>query len=136
MINARKEDQEGAWEFVKFYLLHGYDRQGFPIVRRQFDQVLAVAVEEDYSATETGGTERYAKAGFYTGSEYIFVYAATQEEADAVVRLVEGAGNRVEPHVEIQNIINEEAAAYFSGQVDIDRTVEKIQNRVTLLLQE
>ena len=36
----------------------------------------------------------------------------------------------------IRNTINEEAAAYFSGQVDIDKTVEKIQNRVSLLLQE
>ena len=39
-------------------------------------------------------------------------------------------------HPLIQNIINEEAEAYFSGQVDLDRTVEKIQNRVSLLLQE
>lgn len=36
----------------------------------------------------------------------------------------------------IRNTINEEAAAYFSGQVDIDKTIEKIQNRVFLLLQE
>lgn len=33
-----------------------------------------------------------------------------------------------------QNIINGEA--YFSGQADLHSTVEKIQNRVTLFLQE
>lgn len=26
--------------------------------------------------------------------------------------------------------------AYFSGQIDLDKTVDKIQNRVSLLLQE
>lgn len=135
-INARNENTEGAWEFVKFYLLHGYDKQGFPIVKQQFDQAMEAAMEEEYGITESGGTERYPKASLYNGGNMIFVYAATQEEVDAVVRLVESAGNRVEPHVEIQNIINEEAAAYFSGQVDLDRTVEKIQNRVTTLLQE
>ena len=39
-------------------------------------------------------------------------------------------------HPVIQNIINEEAEGYFSGQVDLDRTAEKIQNRVNLYLQE
>ena len=42
----------------------------------------------------------------------------------------------MEYHVTIQNIINEEAQGYFSGQVDLDKTVEKIQNRVALFLQE
>ena len=58
------------------------------------------------------------------------------EEVDAVRKLVEEAENRFEYHPEIQNIINEEAQGYLSGQVDLDRTVEKIQNRASLLLQE
>ena len=53
-----------------------------------------------------------------------------------VRRLVEGAENRFEPHWAIQAIINEEAEGYFSGQMDINKTAEKIQNRVSLLLQE
>jgi len=72
----------------------------------------------------------------HNGDEYIWVYAATQEDVAAVQRLVESAENRFEPHWMIQNIINEEAEGYFSGQVDLDSTVKKIQNRVSLLLQE
>lgn len=135
-INARKENQEGAWEFVKFYLLHGYDGQGFPVVKQQFDRVMEAAMEEDYDASGSDGTQKSPKASLYNGGDMIFVYAAAQEEVDAVVRLVERAKNRVEPHAEIQSIINEEAAVYFSGQVDLDRTAEKIQNRISLLLQE
>ena len=135
-INAKQENQAGAWEFVKFYLLHGYDGQGFPIVKQQFDQVMAAAMEEDYFVTEDGGTLRDSKGNYYDGDEWIFVYEATREEVDVVVRLVESARNRFEPHWAIQSIINEEAAAYFSGQVDLGRTAEKIQNRVSLLLQE
>lgn len=44
------------------------------------------------------------------------------EEVDAVRKLVEEAENRFEYHPEIQNIINEEAQGYLSGQVDLDRT--------------
>ena len=135
-INARKEDRTGAWEFVKYYLLHGYDGQGFPLVREQFDRVLDAAMEEDYGVSEDGGTERNPKGYYNDGGGQIFVYAAAQEDVDAVRGLVESAGNRCESNPVIQDIINEEAAGYFSGQVDLDSTVEKIQNRVTLFLQE
>ena len=59
-----------------------------------------------------------------------------QEMAAAIIALVEGVDGRVELHLPIQNIINEEAEAYFAGQVDLHKTVEKIQNRISLLLQE
>lgn len=135
-INAKKEDQTGAWEFVKFYLLHGYDGQGFPIIREQFDRILDAAMVEDYGVSEDGETEKYPKEWYNDGGEAIFVYAASQEDVNAVRRLVESAETRCEWNSTIQNIISEEAEGYFSEQVDLDSTVKKIQNRVTLFLQE
>lgn len=135
-VNAKKENREGAWEFVKFYLLHGYDGQGFPIVQEQFDQILDASMEEEYYITQQGDTERQPKGVYFAGDDNIMIYAATQEDVDTVRRLVEGAENRFESHWTIQKIINEEAEGYFSGQVDLDSTVKKIQNRVSLVLQE
>lgn len=60
----------------------------------------------------------------------------TRAEVEAVLELVESVENRFELHADIQNIINEEAEGYFSGQMDLDSTVDKMQNRVSLLLQE
>lgn len=145
-INGRKEDQTGAWEFVKYYLLQGYDGQGFPVLQEEFDRVMKEAMEEDYGfsenggiengGTENGGRERHPK-GFYGDGEVSFaVYAAEKEDVDAVRALVESARNRYAFHADIQKIIHEEAEGYFSGQMDLDKTVEKIQNRVTLFLQE
>lgn len=130
-VNARKEDKTGAWEFVKYYLLQGYDGQGFPILQEQFDRVMAAAMEEDYAASGDGGRGYYGD-----GVTSFCVYAAGREDVDAVRALVENARNRYAVHVTVQNIINEEAAGYFSGQFDLDKTVEKIQNRVSLFLQE
>ncbi|MCI9143148.1 MAG: extracellular solute-binding protein [Lachnospiraceae bacterium] len=135
-VNAGKENQAGAWEFVKFYLLQGYDGQGFPVVREQFEKVMEAAMEEDYITSENGGTERLPKEYYNSGTESIFVYAASRTEVAAVRELIERGGGRFEMHPVIQNIINEEAEGYFSGQVDLDRTAEKIQNRVNLYLQE
>lgn len=135
-INAKIENQEGAWEFVKFYLLHGYDGQGFPVVQEQFDRILNASMEEEYFITEQGATERKPKGVSPVGDDNIVIYAAAQEDVDLVRELVESADNRFEPHPAIQTIINEEAEGYFSGQIDLEKTAEKIQNRVTLLLQE
>lgn len=135
-INARKEDQTGAWEFVKYYLLAGYNGQGFPLLQEQLDEVLAAAMEEDYELAEDGGKERYPKGYYGDGAVNFTVYAATKEDVDRITALIESVGNRAEYHAVIQNIINEEAQGYFNGQVDLDKTVEKIQNRVALFLQE
>lgn len=129
-INAQKEDQTGAWEFVKFYLLHGYDGQGFPIIQEQFDRVLDAAMVEEK------GTPKSPKGHYNDGGESIVVYAATQKDIDTVRRLVESAGTRCEWNSTIINIIDEEAEGYFSGQINLDSTVKKIQNRVSLYLQE
>ncbi len=135
-INAIKEDQAGAWEFVKFYLLHGYEGQGFPIMRDQFDQAMQHAMEDDFSAGEGGEKERVPKGYYGDGGGNIAVYAASQEEVAAIVQLVESVENLFEHHTVIQNIIEEEAEAFFLGQADLDRAAEKIQNRVALYLQE
>lgn len=135
-INDQKEDKTGAWEFVKFYLMHGYDGQGFPLVQEQFNQVMDAAMVDDYSVNEEEGTEKNPKAYYSDGGADIFVYAAAKKDIDIVMELVESAENRCESNLTIQNIINEEAEGYFSGQVDLDSTVKKIQNRVTLFLQE
>lgn len=111
-------------------------RAGLPHVQEHFDQVMEAAMKEDYAESESGGRERLPKGSYGAGDEIIMVYAASREEVDAVLKLVESAANRFELHPTIQNIINEEAEGYFSGQVDLDSTVDKIQNRISLLLQE
>lgn len=136
-VNARSANQAGAWEFVKFYLLQGYGGQGFPMVQERFDETMEGAMQDDYTDSEYGTGQEKLPKKYYGGQDgSIAVYAATQEEVDAVRELVESVQNRFEMHPVIQNIIDEEAQGYFSGQVDLDRTVDKIQNRVSLLLQE
>lgn len=146
-VNAKTEDKTGAWEFVKFYLRQGYDGQGFPVMEELFWQVMKEAMEEtteenrvaageEVIVREDGEAERLPKEYYNDGGGQIFVYAASQEEVDAVVALIEGADGCARGHQAIQNIINEEAEAYFAGQADLDRAAETIQNRVTLMLQE
>lgn len=50
--------------------------------------------------------------------------------------LVDSAQNRYRYHIALQNIIDEEAASYFSGQKSVDDVAAIIQNRASLYLQE
>ncbi len=134
-VNAASANQAGAWEFVKFYLLHGYDGRGFPVVEEQFEQVLASSMREHYSISQDR-VEKMSNGYYDAGSFIIYVYEASREEVDAVIALVESAENRYKTCPAIQNIINEEAEMYFQGQADLRGTAEKIQSRVSLLLQE
>lgn len=134
-ISAGSKKQKEAWDFVKYYLLNGYNGQGFPLVKDQFDQVMAQAMEEEY-VTEGGVQSRVPKRSYWVGDGYIFVYAASKEDVDAVVQLVESARNRYIYRVELLDIINEEAASYFAGQKDVDTVAGIIQNRALLYLQE
>lgn len=134
-IASGSKNRQEAWDFVKFYLLNGYDNQGFPLVKEQFDQAMAHAMEEEY-VTEDGVRSRVIKGSYWVGDGSMYVYAATQEDVDAVVRLVESACNRYRYHTELLNIIDEEVGSYLSGQKDLDTVAGIIQNRATVYLQE
>lgn len=135
-INARSEKQQEAWEFIKYFVLKGYDGQGFPVLKEEFDRTMDRALEDEYGVDELGTSYRMNKGSYYMGGDYISVYAATQEDVDAVRALVESAQNRYRYHIALQNIIDEEAASYFSGQKSVDDVAAIIQNRASLYLQE
>ncbi|MCD8379600.1 MAG: extracellular solute-binding protein [Lachnospiraceae bacterium] len=139
-INAESDNVQAAWEFVKYYILHRYDvaggeYQGFPLVMAQLEDYFAAAMVDD--TTNGDGTgERIAKATYYDENGYIIVYAASENDIEAVRDLIEKADRRFEYHTEILDIINEEAAYYFSGQKSMEDVTALIQNRVNLYLQE
>ena len=102
-INAKAENQEVAWEFVKYYLLNGYTGEGFPVVTAQFDKVMAESMEPTM-ITSVEGTYEVAKGTYQGKGTYIEVFTATQADVEAVKKLVEEADNRYEYNTEILNI--------------------------------
>lgn len=86
--------------------------------------------------TSIEGTYEMSKGSYYTEDTSIEVFEATPEEAAAVKKLIDSADNKFEYHVEIMDIISEEAEAFLAGQKSAEDVAEIIQNRVSLYLQE
>ncbi|MCD7864236.1 MAG: extracellular solute-binding protein [Lachnospiraceae bacterium] len=136
-INADSDEKEAAWEFVKYYLLNGYDSNagGFPLVKEQFEEAMAEAMTVTYY-NSVDGSEPEIKAVYQGAEEPIVIYKAEQEDVDAIRALVERADCKFAYQTEIQDIINEEADYYFAGQKDAEEVMELIQNRVSLYIAE
>lgn len=108
------QSKEQAWDFVRSSVF--YDNKGwsFSINRKTTEQ-------------DIDGTRRLmeVKKMKFTDSE-----VSELKELLNSIRIV------ANPDPSLQNIILEEAEAYFSGQRDIEKTVELIENRTNILISE
>lgn len=135
-ITTNCDDTDAAWEFIRqFYLPteKGEDDDynagyyGFSVRQDDFDYYCEEAMKED----EYGG-------GTWGWGEFeIEIQPATQEQVDDVKELVNNT-TAVNGAVssDILNIINEEAAAYFSGQKAAEDVAATLQSRMEIYLSE
>ena len=134
-INAKSDKQDQAWDFIKYYIQNGYSGLGFPTYKDNFDAAMKEAMT-DTVAESMEGTIIVPKQ-IYTEQEYfIEIFAASQQDVDTVIALIEEATTRHEYQADIQNIINEEAESYFQGQKDYQTVAAIIWNRINLYLSE
>lgn len=135
-INAGSSYQKEAWEFIKFFLIHGYDGTGFPVLKDQFENALTASLEE--TVMEEDGMEYTVARRSYTERDVVSiqVFKAEPEDVDAVRILVEKATDKFQYYNEIQNIIEEEAEGYLTEQKNMEEVTSIIQNRVQLYLDE
>lgn len=135
-ISSKSEYQKEAWEFVKYFMQNGYNGTGFPVVKEQFDAFLEESLNE-VLINENGELSAVAKRS-YTEKNIISiqVYKCEPEDVAVIRELVNQISDKFQYHTEIQKIIDEEIAAYFQGQKEIEEVCEIIQNRVQLYLDE
>lgn len=136
-INVASTHQEEAWEFVKSFVLNGYDEVGFSLVKERFEAALQQSMEKMYSLSEDGAIQvEVAKGSYPVGDDNIYIYEAAEEDVAAVRWMVENASQRMQCYMDVQDIITEDAGSYLQGKKSLEETAALIQNRVTLYLQE
>lgn len=131
-ITNNCEHTDVAWEFLRQFYLPADDSEGgkgygFSVRKDEFEAYCENATKPN---DENSGTWGW-------GSFEVEMKPATQEQVDDVKELVYGT-TAISGAVstEIMNIINEEAAYYFSGEQSAEEVAAKIQSRMTIYLSE
>ena len=136
-ISAKSKYTDVAWDFIKTLLSDDFqtDQWSFPVTKTAFDKAMAETMEKD-SYTDENGEKVYYDQTTYIGDTEYTIPPLTQEQVDDFKTMVDNASVGGNYDSDILDIINEEAAAFFSGDKSADDVAGLIQNRVSIYLGE
>jgi len=120
-ISSTCADKDAAWSFVRTLLTRDY---GFVTNRELFDENIKNMVGQSYyTYDESTGEEKEIKF--------------TQENADLIADIIDNTSMVADYNTsQINDIINEEVAYYFSGEKTAQDVAATIQNRVSIYVNE
>lgn len=140
-LSAKSKNLDGAWDFVRYYLTKDYQDQvqvqeyNLPVMRSSFEDNVNKATEKPYYLDENGNKVEYDET-YYINGEEIVLPQMTKEQADKIVSFIESIHRSGYYNEAINNIINEEAGAYFAGQKSAKDVAAVIQSRVQVYVNE
>ncbi len=138
VLSARSENLQGAWEFIRYYLTDEYQGEltyDLPVDKAMFTKLANEAMENPYYLDENDQKVEYEDT-FYMNGESFPLPNMTQTQVDKFVSLVEGINKRSYYNEDVQNIVLEEAAAFFEGQKSAKDVAGIIQSRVQIYVNE
>lgn len=121
-MSSTCRDKEAAWDFLRqMFLPKGSGEDSIPINRSEYERSKKCDVSETVS--------------YSFGPEHV-IHAATEEERQRYEDLVNSI-NKIELcDKAVFDIVKETASPYFAGDRSLDDTVDLIQRRVTLYVNE
>ncbi len=140
-ISSQCADKEAAWQFVSSMLAADFQESetivtGFPLRRSGLEKQLERAMEATYTTDENGNQQEVPLTSAPLGQMMIEIYAAKEEEVQAIRDLIEGANKVIESDNQINSILAEEAQTYFSGSKSADEVADIAENRIRLYVNE
>lgn len=136
-LSAKSSNLDAAWEFVRYYLTEEYQESqyGLPVLKSVFDKKAQEATQKP-SWTDGNGEKQESEYTYWINDEIIELEPFTQEEIEEITAFLTGVNKLSYYKSEIQDIISEEAEAFFSGQKSVDEVTEIIQSRVQIYVNE
>ncbi len=145
-MTTRCADKDAAWQFMRAMLTDTpSDIWTFPVNRALFEKAAKLIMTPEYQTDENGnyvldenGNKIEISQGGMSmgGGEMVEFYAMTQAQYDQLLALIDSASGAASYDMNINNIITEEAGAYFAGEKSVQDTAAAINNRVGLYVAE
>lgn len=138
-ISAKSANQEGAWEFLRYYLTDEYQESdewyGMPVNKERFMELAQQALEKPFYLDQDGNKVEYEDTVYING-ENVPLEPMSQEQLDRVVEFVMSVERSGYYNENVQNIITEETAAFFEGQKTAQEVAKIIQSRIQIYVDE
>lgn len=140
-ISARSTVKEGAWEFLRYYLTEEYQLSddylyySIPILKEAVLAKLERAKERPYW-TDEDGNKNYYDDTYYIGDEMFVYEPLTDAEAEWLFDYISSINKPDYYDDNLEEIINEEAAAFFAGQKSAAEVADIIQSRAQVYINE
>lgn len=132
-ICAESGHKEAAWRFLvecargeRAYVW------SFSALEPQLEKQFVQAAERWMTVDYDGNDMEIPRSTYEYKGETISLYAASEEEIEAVRKLIDGACVVKRENREVLNILHEEAAYYFAGQKSAEEAAKIIVNRMNL----
>lgn len=155
-MTTKCSNKDVAWEFLRNFYGKDYQEANanwqFPSNKALFDKKMEDAMKEPENNNSDiigGGTAALSSDGNMVsyreyGRDYIYLSDGTevemkpmtQAELDYFMEMLNSADSYISRDASINAIINEEAAAFFSGQKSAADTAAVIQSRATIYVNE
>lgn len=137
-MSAKSPYKEGAWQFLRTYLLDDYQNEityGFPLSIKRLNEMGEEAQQMLYYLDENGEKVEYNNTYSLNGVE-IEILPMSEEEVEKFKEILYSFKKVYTNQDELLSIITEEAAAFFSGQKTVDAVAEIIQSRAQIYVNE
>ena len=137
-MSARSKSRDGAWEFLRQYLLDDFQQTQtymLPISRKAFDIKAKEAMEKPFYMDENGVRVEFDDVWWMDGRE-IIIPPMSQAELDFLTSYILSINRVGEYNQALVNIINEETAFFFEGQKTAREVVDIIQSRAQIYVNE
>lgn len=158
-ISTACQTPELAWDFIASMMTEDAqkERGDFPVNKAAFDAKIEAVMTEEYYTDENGepmdwdgdGEPDKMPKGSYQIAEpnwddpnfnyddyYVEVYALTQDEVNVILDVIDRTTSIMSYDMNILNIIQEDAAAYFAGDKSAEDVAREIQSQVKLYIME
>lgn len=143
-------DKDGAWAFLRMMLLpqgeDGVSLNSFPINKADFESMAENAMELDYLMDKEGNylldenDEKIPNSSLMVQIDDSLSMEInsllTQTEYDKIISLYNAIDSFNYVDSDLSTIVIEETGAYFAGDRALDKTMELIQNRASLYMNE
>lgn len=142
-ISRKSDVKDAAWRFISMTVTeNGRNPVGnLGFTKTQIRSAVDFVRDNSYvKYFAYDGTEMSVPPEKYTPDTFDttkgVVVRLDENDAEEIIKLLDGAGKSVSENSKLWSIISEEAEIYFAGAKDLDETIKVIQSRVSTYISE